>query len=86
VVDRGRHELRGDLERIIGRLAVRTNDGAMRSASVRLRSPTTAPTSVSPRAPAVKAPQASSLSGAGGHDTAAKSNSGRAAAASGRGR
>ena len=53
--------------------------------SLATRSMRNAPTSVSPRAPAVQAPHASAISGAAGHGTATKSNSGRAAAASGRG-
>src|SRR5712691_4523354 len=51
-----------------------------------LRSATTAPTSRSPPAPAVAAPHEKAMSAAAGQGTAAKSKSGRAIAASGRGR
>src|SRR2546425_5067257 len=51
-----------------------------------LRSATTAPTNRSPPAPAVAAPHEKAMSAAAGQGTAAKSKSGRAIAASGRGR
>src|SRR5512145_1567456 len=63
-----------------------TTTGPCSSIAGPFRSVTTAPTRRSPPSPAVAAPHDRSMSPLAGHGTAAKSKSGRAIAASGRGR